>query len=151
MRHGQSYGHGSPVRLAGDGSKQRLQVQQITGAVRKLMRVRACRCSREAGLADSEKKRVGVCTSKEQSKQGSLPEHASRTAKELVGGNSDDQRLRRRGAIDAQDKPALPRATHDTKRRQRHRQHREDRGGGDQPNTANGGVKRVTSWKKTHL
>ena len=30
-RHGQSYGHGSPVRLAGDGSKQRLQVQQITG------------------------------------------------------------------------------------------------------------------------
>ena len=27
----QSYGHGCPVMLAGDGSKQRLQVQQITG------------------------------------------------------------------------------------------------------------------------
>ena len=30
-RHGHSYGHGCPVMLAGDGSKQRLQVQQITG------------------------------------------------------------------------------------------------------------------------
>ena len=85
-RHGHGYGHGCPVMLAGDRSKQRLQVQQITSAVRKLMRVRACRCSREAGLADSEQKRVGVCASKEQSKQGGLPAHASRTVKELVGG-----------------------------------------------------------------
>ena len=79
------------------------------------------------------------------SKQGA---RASRLAGELLGRNSGDQKLRRRGAIDAQDKPALPRATHDTKRRQRHRRHREDRGGGDQPNTADGGVKRLLARRK---
>ena len=31
VRHGHNYGHGCPVMLASDGSKQRLQVQQITG------------------------------------------------------------------------------------------------------------------------
>ena len=30
-RHGHNYGHGCPVMLAGDGSKKRLEVQQITG------------------------------------------------------------------------------------------------------------------------
>ena len=76
------------------------------------------------------------------------PAHASGTAKELVGGNSGDQKLRRRGAIDARDKYALPRATHGIERRQRHRRRREDRGGGDQPNTANGRVKELLAGRK---
>ena len=101
--------------------------------------MRVC-CEACAGVAGSSASRGRPCAwswsslamarrGEAVSKQGA---RASRLAGELLGGNSGEQKLQRRGAIDAQDKPALPRATHDTKRRQRHRQHREDRGGGDQ-------------------
>ena len=67
---------------------------------------------------------------------------------ELIEGNSGDQKIRRRGAIYARDKYAPPRATNGTEQRQRHHRRQEDRGGRDQPNKANGGVKRLTAGRR---